>query len=360
MTRIDLDLQDLEELTDMVSLAIGLEVNIYGNTTRAVHIVTIEDPVEYVYRDEMSTIEQREVGQDVLSFPRALRAALRQNPDVILVGEMRDLETIETAILAAETGHLVFSTLHTSTATETVNRIISMFPPHQQHQIRRQLAEVLDQEIRMELQHRKNLRVRSERDGRPGLLGLSHGLERRLGPPLPVHLLPDPAIPSDFQLQPLGEEVDHADTDAVETTGHLVGVRVELSSGVEFGHDDLGGGPLRFLVEIHRDTAPIVAHRHRLVRMDRDLDPIAVPGLRLVHRIVHHFPHHVVQAGDIIHISDVHARTFPNRLEALENLDIVRRVVLLGRRSGIPVLRHSISPRSATGVTDPFSTTNSR
>ncbi len=113
------------------------------NTTRAMHIVTIEDPVEYVYHDELSTIEQREVGSDVISFPRALRAALRQNPDVILVGEMRDLETIETAILAAETGHLVFSTLHTSTATETVNRVISMFPPHQQHQVRRQLAEVL-------------------------------------------------------------------------------------------------------------------------------------------------------------------------------------------------------------------------
>lgn len=113
------------------------------NATRNEHILTIEDPIEYLHRDNLSIINQREVGADCTSFATALRAALRQDPDVILVGEMRDLETIETAIHAAETGHLVFSTLHTLDATETINRIISVFPPHHQKQIRLQLSGVL-------------------------------------------------------------------------------------------------------------------------------------------------------------------------------------------------------------------------
>ena len=113
------------------------------NATRNEHILTIEDPIEYLHRDNLSIINQREVGADCASFATALRAALRQDPDVILVGEMRDLETIETAIHAAETGHLVFSTLHTLDATETINRIISVFPPHHQKQIRLQLSGVL-------------------------------------------------------------------------------------------------------------------------------------------------------------------------------------------------------------------------
>jgi len=113
------------------------------NATRNEHILTIEDPIEYLHRDNLSIINQREVEADCKSFATALRAALRQDPDVILVGEMRDLETIETAIHAAETGHLVFSTLHTLDATETINRIISVFPPHHQKQIRLQLAGVL-------------------------------------------------------------------------------------------------------------------------------------------------------------------------------------------------------------------------
>jgi twitching motility protein PilT len=113
------------------------------NATRNEHILTIEDPIEYLHRDNLSIINQREVGADCSSFATALRAALRQDPDVILVGEMRDLETIETAIHAAETGHLVFSTLHTLDATETINRIISVFPPHHQKQIRLQLSGVL-------------------------------------------------------------------------------------------------------------------------------------------------------------------------------------------------------------------------
>jgi twitching motility protein PilT len=115
----------------------------YINRNRSTHIITIEDPIEYLHRDAASIVNQREIGVDTRSFALALRSALRQDPDVILVGEMRDQETIETALHAAETGHLVFSTLHTLDATETINRIISVFPPHQQKQIRLQLASVL-------------------------------------------------------------------------------------------------------------------------------------------------------------------------------------------------------------------------
>jgi twitching motility protein PilT len=113
------------------------------NRTRQAHIITIEDPIEYTHRDQRSFINQREVGFDAVSFAAALKAALRQNPDVILVGEMRDLETIETAILAAETGHLVMSTLHTLDAPETITRAISVFPEHQRDQVRLILASVL-------------------------------------------------------------------------------------------------------------------------------------------------------------------------------------------------------------------------
>ena len=115
----------------------------YINTTRSSHIMTVEDPIEYLHRDHHSIVNQREVNVDTQSFSHALRSALRQDPDVILVGEMRDHETVETALLAAETGHLVFSTLHTLDATETINRIIAVFPPHQQRQVRIQLASVL-------------------------------------------------------------------------------------------------------------------------------------------------------------------------------------------------------------------------
>jgi twitching motility protein PilT len=115
----------------------------YINRQRAAHILTVEDPIEFLHKDRRSVINQREIGHDAESFSRALRAALRQDPDVILVGEMRDEETIETALHAAETGHLVMSTLHTLDAVETVNRIIGMFPPHQQNQIRIALGSVL-------------------------------------------------------------------------------------------------------------------------------------------------------------------------------------------------------------------------
>ncbi len=113
------------------------------NSQRTAHIVTVEDPIEYLHRDRKCIINQREVGFDTVGFAPALKSALRQDPDVILVGEMRDLETAETALAAAETGHLVLSTLHTIDAPETITRIISMFPPHQQRHIRLQLANVL-------------------------------------------------------------------------------------------------------------------------------------------------------------------------------------------------------------------------
>jgi len=113
------------------------------NSERTSHIMTIEDPIEFLIRDRRSIVNQREIGVDTHSFSNALRAALRQDPDVILVGEMRDFETIEIALTAAETGHLVMSTLHTLDATETINRIISVFPPYQQKQVRLQLATIL-------------------------------------------------------------------------------------------------------------------------------------------------------------------------------------------------------------------------
>ena len=113
------------------------------NRTRTENVITIEDPIEFLHRDRKCLVSQREIGADTESFSVALRSALRQDPDVILVGEMRDFETISTALVAAETGHLVLSTLHTVDATETVNRIISVFPPYQQKQIRLQLAGIL-------------------------------------------------------------------------------------------------------------------------------------------------------------------------------------------------------------------------
>src|SRR6187200_3323405 len=123
----------------------------YINGTRQAHIMTVEDPIEYLHRDHHSLVNQREVAVDTHSFSQALRSALRQDPDVILVGEMRDYETVETALLAAETGHLVFSTLHTLDATETINRIIAVFPPHQQRQVRIQLSSVLKAAISQRL-----------------------------------------------------------------------------------------------------------------------------------------------------------------------------------------------------------------
>lgn len=121
------------------------------NEERACHVLTLEDPIEYLHRHNKAVINQREVGQDTKSFANGLRAALREDPDVILVGEMRDLETTSIAVSAAETGHLVFATMHTPSAAETVNRIIDIFPPFQQQQIRIQLANVLEGIVAMRL-----------------------------------------------------------------------------------------------------------------------------------------------------------------------------------------------------------------
>jgi twitching motility protein PilT len=121
------------------------------NTEREVHIMTVEDPIEYLHRHKRAIVNQREVGADTLSFAQALKHVLRQDPDVILVGEMRDLETISTAITAAETGHLVFATLHTQDAPQTIDRMIDAFPPHQQQQIRVQLSTTLQGVVTQQL-----------------------------------------------------------------------------------------------------------------------------------------------------------------------------------------------------------------
>ena len=133
------------------------------NQSYPYHIITLEDPIEYLHRHDKSIVNQREIGSDSGSYGAALRAALREDPDVILVGEMRDLETISTAITAAETGHLVFSTLHTIGADKTIDRIIDVFPPDQQQQIRIQLAAVLECVVSQQL-------IRKEHGGRVAAL----------------------------------------------------------------------------------------------------------------------------------------------------------------------------------------------
>lgn len=126
------------------------------NQHRSAHVISIEDPIEFLHKDRYCIINQREIGFDAIDFSEALRGALRQDPDIIMVGEMRDLETIETALTAAETDHLVLSTLHTVDAVETINRIITMFPPYQQKQIRIQLASVVKAIISQRLMPRKD------------------------------------------------------------------------------------------------------------------------------------------------------------------------------------------------------------
>lgn len=126
------------------------------NTETSSHIITLEDPIEYLHFHKRSIVNQREIGQDSTSFGKALRAAMREDPDVILVGEMRDLETISTAITAAETGHLVLATLHTTSAPQTVDRIIDVFPPHQQQQVRIQLSNTLQGVICQQLLPRRD------------------------------------------------------------------------------------------------------------------------------------------------------------------------------------------------------------
>jgi twitching motility protein PilT len=126
------------------------------NRERAVHIITLEDPIEYVFQHRRSVVVQRELGNDMLNFAGALRVTLREDPDVILVGEMRDFQTVEAALTAAETGHLVFATLHTQTAAQSIDRIVDVFPPNQQPQIRIQLAGTLQAVVTQQLVFRKD------------------------------------------------------------------------------------------------------------------------------------------------------------------------------------------------------------
>src|SRR3954449_4694114 len=141
------------------STALASMIN-HVNQNRRVNVITIEDPIEFLHRDVMSNISQREVGNDTLSFGMALRHVLRQDPDVILVGEIRDVETLDTALKAADTGHLVFSTLHTTDTTQTINRILSFYPPHQQAEVRFSLASALQAVVSLRLV------PRSDRAGR--------------------------------------------------------------------------------------------------------------------------------------------------------------------------------------------------
>ena len=130
------------------------------NTSRRVNIITIEDPIEFLHRDNLANISQREVGNDTLSFGSALRHVLRQDPDVILIGEIRDMETLDTSLKAADTGHLVFSTLHTTDATQTINRVISFFPPHQHDEVRHLLSTALQAVVSLRLVPRKDAKGR--------------------------------------------------------------------------------------------------------------------------------------------------------------------------------------------------------
>jgi twitching motility protein PilT len=141
------------------STALAALIN-HINQHRRVNIITIEDPIEFLHRDQQANISQREVGTDTLSFPSALRHVLRQDPDVILIGEIRDMETLDTALKAADTGHLVFSTLHTTDATQTINRVISFYPPHQHQEIRSLLATALQAVVCLRLVPRADGRGR--------------------------------------------------------------------------------------------------------------------------------------------------------------------------------------------------------
>jgi len=141
------------------STALAAMIN-HINLNRRVNIITIEDPIEFLHRDQLANISQREVGNDTLSFSSALRHVLRQDPDVILIGEIRDMETLDTALKAADTGHLVFSTLHTTDTTQTINRVISFFPPHQHEEVRHLLSTALQAVVSLRLVPRKDGRGR--------------------------------------------------------------------------------------------------------------------------------------------------------------------------------------------------------
>ncbi len=139
-----------------------------------------------------------------------------------------------------------------------------------------------------------------------------------------VHLFPHLAVAVNFETQPLREEVDNADTDAVEAAGHLVGITVEFPSCVEFGHDDLGRRAPALFVRVYRYAAAVVGDGDGLIGVDRDTDLTTVSRLRFVNRVVHDLPHHMMQTGDVVNVADVHPGAFADRFQTLEDLDVLR------------------------------------
>ena len=191
-----------------------------------------------------------------------------------------------------------------------------------------QLAEALRKRVVIHLQHRKNRRVSLEGDfgAAPGRLARSYDRGDRNA--TAVRLMPDRSIAVDLQFEAFGEEVDDRNADPVETPGDLVGIVVELSACVQLGHDDLGRGTSLFLVHVHRDATAVVLNGYRAVRVNDHRDSVGVAGQRFVDGVVDNLVHHVVQAGDVIRIPDVHPGTLTDGVQALENFDVFGCVVL--------------------------------
>ena len=213
------------------------------NTERAEHILTIEDPIEYIHQHKGCLVNQREIHSDTNSFTMALRAALREDPDVVLIGEMRDLETIEAALRIAETGHLTFATLHTNSAAQTINRIIDVFPAHQQGQIRTQLSLVLEGIVCQTLLRKANA---------PGRIV---ALEILVPTPAIRNLIREDKIHQIYSAMQTGQEkLGHADDESVSddaVSAEAISMETALDRLVEQGRTD-------------RDDQP--RHRHRAGR----------------------------------------------------------------------------------------------
>ena len=179
----------------------------------------------------------------------------------------------------------------------------------------------------------EDLRAGGKADGGAGFLGVLDRGKRGIRHTHGIGLGPELAVAADGHLQAAGQGIHHRHPYPVQTTGYLVGIVVELTAGVQHGHDDLGCRAFFFLVLVHGNTAAVVGHRYRTIGMDGDLDAVGVTRQGLVHRVVHHFEHNVVQTGAIIGIADVHARPLSDRIKALENLDVLR--VVSRHRLGI-------------------------
>ena len=203
----------------------------------------------------------------------------------------------------------------------------------------RKLADALGEDLVVELDAAERLGRRHEVHFGAAPVGGAGRCQRRHRLAAAEFHLVDLAVAPDAQLQPVGQRVDHRHADAVQAAGHLVAVLVELAAGVQLGHHDLGGGTLELVVvlDVGRDAAAVVDHRDRVVGVDDDLDLVAVPGQRLVDRVVEDFEHHVVQAGAVGRVADVHARALAHRVEALEDLDAVGVVVAAGVGSGLQI-----------------------